>query len=176
MVRPCPFTDQLPSIDPTAYVDESAQVIGKVRLGARSSVWAGTVIRGDVHSITIGDETNVQDLSCLHVLKDTYSLRLGNRVSVGHAVTLHGCEIDDLCLIGMRAIVMDGVEIGAESLVAAGALVTPGTKIPPRSLVMGSPAKVKRPLQAEEIELLHRTWRNYIDYAAAYIAKFGRGF
>lgn len=169
MIRPCPFTARRPSIDATAYVDETALVIGKVRIGARSSIWPMTVVRGDVHEIEIGDETNVQDLSCLHVLKDRFSLRLGNRVSIGHAVVLHGCEIGDGSLIGMRATVMDGARIGESCLVAAGSLVPPGFEAPPRSLVIGSPAKVKRELRTEELELLERTWRNYVDYREAYL-------
>jgi len=176
MIRSCPFTDVTPRIDESAYVDPTALVQGRVTIGARSSIWPGTVIRGDVHDIRIGDETNVQDLSCLHVLKDRYSLTLGNRVSVGHAVTLHGCTVGDLCLVGMRATLMDDVEVGPESLIAAGALLTPGMKVPPRSLVMGAPAKVKREVNAEELELLHRTWKNYVDYSRRYIEKFGRGF
>jgi len=175
MIRPCPFSGEQPTIHESAYVDESAQVIGKVTIGARSSIWPGTVVRGDVHSIEIGDDTNVQDLSCLHVLKDVYSLHLGDRVSVGHGVMLHGCRIGDGSLIGMRATIMDDARIGEESLVAAGALVTPGFVAPPRSLVMGSPAKVKRELTADELALLDRTWRNYVDYARAYIARFGSG-
>lgn len=176
MIRPCPFTDESPAIHESAYVDSTALVLGRVQIGARSSIWPGTVIRGDVHTIEIGDETNVQDLSCLHVLKDRFSLRLGHRVSIGHAVALHGCEIGDLCLVGMRATVMDDVELGSESLVAAGALITPGTKIPPRSLVMGSPAVVKREVNAQELEMIHRTWQNYVDYSRAYIRRFGAGF
>lgn len=176
MIRSCPFTDAAPRIDESAYVDETALVQGRVTIGARSSIWPGTVIRGDVHDIRIGDETNVQDLSCLHVLKDTYSLTLGNRVSVGHAVTLHGCTVGDLCLVGMRATLMDDVEVGEESLIAAGALLTPGMKVPPRSLVMGSPAKVKREVNGVELEMLHRTWKNYVEYSRRYIEKFGRGF
>ncbi len=176
MIRPCPFTDESPQIHESAYVDETALVLGRVSIGARSSIWPGTVVRGDVHHIVIGEETNVQDLSCLHVLKDRFSMRLGDRVSVGHGVTLHGCDIGDFTLVGMRATVMDNVEVGAESLIAAGALITPGTKIPPRSLVMGSPAKVKREVNAEELEMLHRTWKNYVEYSRRYIEKFGRGF
>jgi carbonic anhydrase/acetyltransferase-like protein (isoleucine patch superfamily) len=176
MVRPCPFTGATPEIDPSAYVDASAQVLGQVRIGARSSIWLNTVLRGDVNTIDIGAETNVQDLCCLHVYKDRFPLRLGDRVSVGHSVTLHGCSIDDYCLIGMGAVVMDGCEIGRECLVAAGSLVTPGTKTPPRSLVMGSPARVKRELNAQELEMVHGTWEHYVDYSRAYVAKFGRGF
>lgn len=176
MIRPCPFTDIAPQIDPTAYVDVSAQVIGQVTIGPRSSVWANVVIRGDVHRIDIGADSNVQDLSCLHVLKEKFSLTLGDRVSLGHSVTLHGCKVGSGTLVGMGATVLDGAEIGEECLIAGGALVTPGTKIPPRSLVMGSPAKVKRELTADELALLDRTWRGYVGYAEAFAAKFGRGF
>jgi carbonic anhydrase/acetyltransferase-like protein (isoleucine patch superfamily) len=176
MIRPCPLTGESPRIHDTAYVDVSAQVIGRVRIGARSSIWLNTVVRGDVHEIDIGEECNVQDLSCLHVLKDRYSLTLGNRVSIGHSVTLHGCKLGDHVLVGMGAVVMDGVEIGAESLVAAGALVTPGTKTPPRSLVIGSPARVLRELNADERDIVMRTWENYVGYSRRYIEKFGRGF
>lgn len=176
MIRTCPFTHATPRIHETAYVDPTALVQGRVTIGARSSIWPLTVVRGDVHEIVIGDETNVQDQCTLHVLKDRFSLHLGNRVSVGHAVTLHGCKVGDLCLVGMRATLMDDVEVGEESLIAAGALVTPGTKIPPRSLVMGAPAKVKREVNAQELELLHRTWKNYVEYSRKYIEAFGRGF
>lgn len=176
MIRPCPFSDVHPSIDPSVYVDVSAQVIGQVRIGPRSSLWPNVVARGDVNTIEIGADTNVQDLTCLHVFKDRFSLTLGDRVSLGHSVTLHGCKIGSGTLVGMGAIVLDGAEIGEDCLVAAHALVTPGTKVPPRSLVVGSPAKVKRELTADELALLDRTWRGYVGYAQAYIAKFGRGF
>src|SRR5262245_24262507 len=146
MIRPCPFTGASPDLDPTAYVDSSAQVIGRVRMGARSSIWLNTVLRGDVHTIDIGSDTNVQDLCCLHVFKDRFPLRLGDKVTVGHSVTLHGCTIGDCTLVGMGAVVMDGADIGPECLVAAGALVVPGLKAPSRSLIMGSPARVKREL------------------------------
>lgn len=176
MIRSCPFSGETPAIDESAFVDPTALVVGKVRIGARSSIWPQTVVRGDVHRIGIGDDTNVQDLSCLHVLKDRFSLTLGNRVSVGHGAMLHGCVIGDGTLVGMRAMVMDGAEIGEQCLIAAGALVTPGFRAPPRSLVMGSPAKVRRELNADELELLDRTWRNYVDYRVAYIEQLGRGF
>lgn len=176
MIRSCPFSGKAPVIDESAFVDPTALVVGKVRIGARSSIWPQTVVRGDVHRIEIGDDTNVQDLSCLHVLKDRFSLTLGHRVSVGHGAMLHGCVIGDGTLVGMRAMVMDGAEIGESCLIAAGALVTPGFRAPPRSLVMGSPATVRRELGADELALLDRTWRNYVDYREAYIAQLGRGF
>lgn len=173
MIRPCPFTGVVPDIHPSAYVDASAQVIGRVRVGARSSIWMNAVVRGDVNTIDIGEDTNVQDLCVLHVLADRFPLRLGNRVTIGHSVTLHGCVVHDGALVGIGAVVLDGAEIGPESLVAAGALVTPGTMVPPRSLVMGSPAKVRRELDAEELALVRRTWEHYVAYSRAYAAKFG---
>jgi carbonic anhydrase/acetyltransferase-like protein (isoleucine patch superfamily) len=134
------YRGKSPVIAPDAFVDESAQVIGDVAVGARSSIWFNCVVRGDVHYIRIGEETNVQDLSCLHVLRDRFPLVLGNRVTIGHSVTLHGCTIEDGCLVGMASTILDGAVIGQGCLVAAGSLVTPGTKVPPFSLVMGSPA------------------------------------
>jgi carbonic anhydrase/acetyltransferase-like protein (isoleucine patch superfamily) len=178
MIRPCPLTGLHPQIDPTAYVDPSAQVVGQVRIGPRASIWLHTVVRGDVHTIDIGAETNIQDLCCLHVTGGRFPLRIGDRVSVGHSATLHGCTVHDYALVGIGAILLDGAEIGAESLVAAGALVTPGTQIPPRSLVMGSPAKVKRELNESELAMVHRTWEHYVEYARAYgeaLARLGRG-
>jgi carbonic anhydrase/acetyltransferase-like protein (isoleucine patch superfamily) len=176
VIRTCPLTGAVPQIDDSAYVDVSAQVIGKVRIGARSSLWLNVVVRGDVHAIDIGEESNVQDLSCLHVLKDRFSLTLGKRVSIGHSVTLHGCVLGDNVLVGMGAVILDGAEIGAGSLVAAGALVTPGTKVPPGSLVIGAPARVARPLNEAEREMVARTWENYVGYSRRYIESFGRGF
>ncbi len=176
MIRPCPFTGEAPRIDESAYVDASAQVIGRVRIGARSSIWLNAVVRGDVHTIDIGDEVNVQDLSCLHVLKDRFPLVIGDRVSIGHSVTLHGCTIGAYTLVGMGAVVLDGVELGEECLVAAGALVTPGTKAPPRTLLVGAPAKPKRELNDEELALVRRTWSNYVGYSRKYVEAFGRGF
>ncbi len=162
------FEGVMPAVHPTAWIDASAQVIGKVTVGARSSIWFNCVVRGDVHEIHIGDETNVQDLSCLHVLKDRFSLHLGNRVTVGHSVTLHGCKVSDLCLIGMGATVLDGAEIGEGCIVAAGALVAPGAVIPPGSMVVGSPGKVKRPITASERELLVKSAANYVEYSRQY--------
>src|SRR5262249_59018613 len=129
-----------PKIAATAYIDPSAQVIGDVVVGERSSVWPNTTVRGDVHYIRIGDETNVQDNCCLHVQRDEFPLILGNRVSVAHSVTLHGCVIEDEVLIGMGAIVMNGARIGTGSIVAAGALGPPGKQGPPRRGPVGAPS------------------------------------
>jgi gamma-carbonic anhydrase len=157
-----------PVVDPTAFVEESAQVIGEVSIGARSSIWFNTVVRGDVHFIRIGVETNVQDLCCLHVTRERHPLVLGDRVTVGHGVTLHGCTIGDDCLIGMGTVVLDGAVIGDGCLVAAGALVCPGTQIAPGNLVLGSPARVKRPLDEKERHLISDSARNYVGYVDMY--------
>ena len=174
MIRANPFTGRLPEIEASAYIDASAVIIGDVKIGARSSVWCNAVLRGDVHSIELGDETNVQDLCVIHVTGGKCGTKLGHRVSIGHAVTLHGCTIEDGALVGIGAIVLDLAVIGRESLVAAGSLVTPATLIPPRSLVMGAPAKVKRPLNDAELAMVLGTPDHYIDYAAKYLAQLAK--
>src|SRR5205085_3220944 len=144
MIRP--FRSKHPQIHPTAYIEESAQVIGDVIIGEQSSVWFNSTGRGDVFYIRIGSRTNVQDGTVIHVSNGTHETILEDEVTVGHNVTLHGCYVERGSLIGIGSIVMDGVRVGAQSLVAAGSLLSPGTQIPPRSLVMGIPARVKRPL------------------------------
>ncbi|MBS2028831.1 MAG: gamma carbonic anhydrase family protein [Deltaproteobacteria bacterium] len=171
MIRP--FRGKSPIIPPSAYVDASAVVIGDVTLGERASIWCNVVARGDVDAIRIGDETNIQDLSCLHVLGGKFALDIGARVTVGHHVVLHGCTVEDGCLIGMGAILLDGCRIGAGSLVAAGSLVTPGTVIPPGSMVVGSPARVKRPVNDAERELLIRSAQGYVENARAFAEDAG---
>jgi carbonic anhydrase/acetyltransferase-like protein (isoleucine patch superfamily) len=166
MIRP--YKDKHPRIDPTAYVAETAVVIGDVEIGAESSIWFGAVVRGDVFHIRIGARTNIQDGTVVHVTNGTHATILEDEVTVGHNVTLHGCHVERGCLVGMGSIIMDGVRVGAQSLVAAGALVSPGTQIPPRSLVMGVPAKVKRPLTDEEVAGLNQYWQNYIEYTKRY--------
>lgn len=169
MIRP--FNGKHPQIDETAYVAETATVIGDVRIGRESSVWFGAVVRGDVFWIRIGDRTNIQDGTVIHVTNGTHPTVLEDEVTVGHNVTLHGCHVERGCLIGMGSIVMDDVRIGAESIVAAGALVSPGTVVPPRSLVMGVPAKVKRQLTDEEVAGLAQFWKNYVGYVQQYKAE-----
>lgn len=166
MIRP--FRGKHPQIHPTAFIEESAQVIGDVVIGEQSSVWFNTVVRGDVFYIRIGDRTNIQDGTVVHVTNGTHATVLEDEVTVGHNVTLHGCYIERGCLIGMGSVVMDGARIGSESLVAAGALVAPGTQVPPRSLVIGVPAKVKRELTEQEVAGLKVYWQNYIEYTRAY--------
>ena len=162
------FEDKFPIVHPTAFVAENATVIGDVEIGEDSSIWFGSVVRGDVNYIRIGERTNIQDNCVIHVSGGTHPTVLGNEITVGHRVLLHGCTVDDRCLIGMGAILMDGVHVGEECLVGAGSLLTPGTIVPPRSLVIGSPARVKRELTAEEIEFLDRSWRNYTELKLRY--------
>jgi gamma-carbonic anhydrase len=163
-----PFRGTRPQIHPTAYIEESAQVIGDVQIGEQASVWFNAVVRGDVHFIRIGNRTNIQDGTVIHVSNGTHETILEDEVTVGHNVTLHGCYIERGCLIGIGSIVMDGVRVGAQSLVAAGSLLAPGTQIPPRSLVMGTPARVKRPLTDEEVAGLEVFWQNYVRYIEMY--------
>ncbi len=166
MIRP--FQGKHPQIHPTAFIEESAQIIGDVHVGEESSVWFNATLRGDCFYIRIGNRTNIQDGTVIHVANGTHATILEDEVTVGHNATLHGCHIERGCLIGMGSIVMDGVRVGAHSLVAAGALVAPGTQIPPRSLVIGAPARIKRSLSDEEVAGLEVFWKNYIEYTRAY--------
>ena len=160
-----------PRIAADAYVQATAQVIGDVEIGAESSVWFYAVVRGDVERIRIGRATNLQDHVTIHVNHDRWPTFLGDGVTVGHRVVLHGCTIGDHALIGIGAIVLDGAEVGPEALIGAGSLVAPGTKIPPRTLALGSPAKPVRDLRAAEIERLHDSAERYVGYARSYRAQ-----
>jgi carbonic anhydrase/acetyltransferase-like protein (isoleucine patch superfamily) len=166
MIRP--FRGVHPQIHPTAYVEPSAQVIGDVHLGEEASIWCNSTVRGDIHYIRIGDRSNIQDNSVIHVRNGTHPTILEEEVTVGHSVTLHGCYVERGCLIGIGSILLDDVRVGEMSLVAAGSLVSPGTTIPPRSLVMGHPARVKRPLMDEEVAGLEVFWKNYVEYTREY--------
>lgn len=163
-----PYGDTSPAIADDAYVHASAHVIGDVVIGAESSVWFQVVIRGDVERVRIGRATNVQDHSTIHVTNGRWPTILGDGVTVGHRVVLHGCTVGDYSLIGIGALVLDGVEIGAETLVGAGSLVAPRSRIPARSLVLGSPAKVVRPLRLEEVARLRESAALYVGYAKSY--------
>jgi gamma-carbonic anhydrase len=163
-----PYRGRLPHVHPTAFVDGSAQVIGDVDIGAESSIWMNVVIRGDVNTIRIGQRSNVQDGTVVHVMHDTHPTSIGDDVTIGHGAIVHGCTIHDRVLIGMGAIVLNGAEIGADSIVAAGTLVTEGAVIPPRSLVMGSPGKVRRPLGDEDVASILEYARNYVRYRVDY--------
>ena len=162
------FKDILPQIDSSTYVEESANIIGDVVIGEKSSIWFNSVIRGDVNYIRIGSKTNIQDSCVLHVTKDTHPLIIGNEVTVGHNVTLHGCTVKDRCLIGMGAILLDGAEVGEDSMVAAGCLVKEGMVIPPKTLAVGVPARIARTLTDKEVKKIKQSARNYIDYANSY--------
>ena len=163
-----PYKDINPSIAPTAYIEESARIIGDVEIGEYSSVWCNAVLRGDVHYIRLGKRTNIQDNCVLHGTKGVYPVILGDDITVGHNVTLHGCVVKDRCLIGIGSIILDGVQIGEDSIKGAGALVTEKSIIPPRSLVMGLPGKVVRQLKDAEVSRILQSAKNYIEYSADY--------
>src|SRR5882724_3335903 len=158
-----------PQISAGCYIDDSAQIIGDVQLGANSSVWMNAVVRGDVHEIRIGANSNVQDCCVLHGMKERYGVYLGDYVTVGHSVTLHGCVIEDRCLIGMGGVVLNGARIGAGSILAAGTLIPEGTIVEPGSLWMGSPGKFRRKLEAVDQETIMRYARNYLGYKDEYL-------
>jgi len=157
-----PFRYIFPTVDPSAFVDSSAQVVGDVHLGAESSIWMNVVVRGDVNSIRIGARTNLQDLVMVHVMRGTHPTVIGDDVTVGHGAVVHGCTIEDRCLIGMGAILLNGCHIGTGSIVAAGALVPEGFVVPPGSMVMGMPGKVRRSLTDEEDASIKWYADNYV--------------
>jgi carbonic anhydrase/acetyltransferase-like protein (isoleucine patch superfamily) len=164
-----PYRGQLPRVHPTAFVDDSAQVIGDVEIGEESSVWMCAVVRGDVHWIRIGRRTSIQDGTIVHAMTGTHPTSIGDNVTVGHAAVLHGCTIEHQCLIGMGAIVLNGAHVGAGSIVAAGTLLPEGMKVPPKSLVMGSPGKVKRLLTQAEVADIQLYADRYVGYRLDYI-------
>lgn len=160
-----------PKIPASCYIDESAQVIGDVVLGEHASVWMNAVVRGDVHSIRIGAHSNVQDCSVLHGMKEQYGVFLGEYVTVGHNVVLHGCMIEDRCLIGMGSIILNGAKIGEGSIIAAGTLIPEKTVVEPGSLWMGSPGKFRRKLDEKDQETIMRYANNYLGYKDSYLAE-----
>jgi carbonic anhydrase/acetyltransferase-like protein (isoleucine patch superfamily) len=163
-----PYRGRMPVVHSTAFVDDSAQVIGDVEIGAESSVWMHAVIRGDVNHIRVGQRTNVQDGTVDHVMHGTHPTMIGDDVTIGHRAIVHGCTVGHRVLIGMGAILLNGVNVGADSIVAAGALLTEGMVVPPGSLVMGVPGKVRRPLSEEEIRFVLESARNYVRYRLDY--------
>lgn len=167
MIRP--FKGIRPTIPATCFVDHSAQIIGDVVLGEHASVWMNAVLRGDVQEIRIGAHSNVQDNSVLHGMKQQWGVYLGEYVTVGHSVTLHGCVIADCCLIGMGAIILNGAKIGAGSIVAAGTLIPERTIVEPGSLWMGSPGKFRRKLDSTDQDVIMRYARNYLGYKDEYL-------
>jgi carbonic anhydrase/acetyltransferase-like protein (isoleucine patch superfamily) len=164
------FQGITPTVPVSCFIEDTGIVIGDVVMGEQCSVWFHAVIRGDVNYIRLGDRTNVQDLCMLHVTHDTHPLIIGSDVTIGHHVVLHGCTIKDRVLIGMGAIIMDGAVIGEDSVIGAGALVTERTVVPPKSLVLGSPAKVRRPVTENELLWIRESSSNYVAYAGQYMA------
>jgi carbonic anhydrase/acetyltransferase-like protein (isoleucine patch superfamily) len=158
-----------PTIPASCYVDESAQIIGDVVLGEHASVWMNAVVRGDVYAIRIGAHSNVQDCSVLHGMKEKYGVFVGEYVTVGHSVTLHGCTVEDRCLIGMGAIILNGARIGAGSIIAAGTLIPEKTVVEPGSLWVGSPGKFRRKLGEDDQEMILQYARNYWGYKDEYL-------
>jgi carbonic anhydrase/acetyltransferase-like protein (isoleucine patch superfamily) len=159
----------MPRVHPTAYIDDSAQVIGDVEIGEESSVWMCVVIRGDVHRIRIGRRSNVQDGTVVHAMKDTHPTTIGDDVTIGHGALVHGCTIEDRCLIGIGTILLNGVRIGTGSIVAAGTLLPEGSDVPSRSLVMGVPGKVKRTLGDRDVAEIQMYADRYVAYRRDYM-------
>jgi carbonic anhydrase/acetyltransferase-like protein (isoleucine patch superfamily) len=163
------FRNHAPKVAPSAYVDDSAQVIGDVVIGEESSVWMNAVVRGDVNHIRIGNRTNIQDGTVVHVMRDPpHPTVVGDDVTVGHGVVLHGCTVANRCLIGMGAILLNGSSVGEDCIVAAGTLLPEGMAVPGRSLVMGSPGRVRRALTDDEIAFILQSAQNYVTYRLDY--------
>jgi carbonic anhydrase/acetyltransferase-like protein (isoleucine patch superfamily) len=165
------YRGHTPQIAPSAYIDPQAVIIGDVVIGEDSSVWPCAVVRGDVHYIRIGARTNIQDGSVLHVMRDTNALVLGDDVTVGHSVTLHGCTIESRCLIGMGSILLNGAVIGTGSIIADGTLVPERTIVGAGSLMMGQPAKLRRSLTAQDLASIDAYSRRYVEYKETYRAE-----
>jgi carbonic anhydrase/acetyltransferase-like protein (isoleucine patch superfamily) len=162
------YGSRWPQIAASAYIDPAAVVIGDVTIGDQASVWPGVVIRGDVHWIRIGARSNIQDGSVLHVMRDQFPLSIGDGVTVGHGVILHGCTIESRVLIGMGSILLNNVRVGAGSIIAAGTLVPEGAEIPPGSLFMGHPGKFRRALTPQDLESIDAYAARYVEYAETY--------
>jgi len=165
------YKNYKPNFGNDVFVAPSADIIGNVSIGNDCSIWFNVTIRADVHYIKIGDETNIQDNSILHVTNGRYPLNIGNRVTVAHGVALHGCIINDQTLVGIGSIVLDDVEVGENSIIAAGSLLREGKKFPGGSLIVRFPARVIRPLEKEEIKKNLQYSRNYIEYKNSYLNK-----
>jgi len=169
------YKDHHPDIAPGVYVDDMALVVGRVKIGKDASIWPMTVVRGDVHSISIGERTNVQDGSVLHVTADNqfnpggFGLTIGNDVTIGHGAILHACTIEDFCLIGMGATVLDGAIVREKAMVAAGSVVPPGKELEGGYLWMGSPVQKARPLKPKELEYLQYSSGHYVRLKNEYL-------
>jgi carbonic anhydrase/acetyltransferase-like protein (isoleucine patch superfamily) len=168
-VPPAAAVGPLPEIHPTAWIAPTAAVMGDVRLGPESSVWYGAVIRGDLAPVVIGAQSNLQDGTIVHV-DEGVPCHVGSRVGVGHRVVLHGCTVEDDCLIGMGSVLLNGVRIGSGSVVAAGAVLPEGMVVPPRSLVMGVPARIVRAVDQRLAQRIAETWMHYVQQASLHHA------
>ena len=173
MIRP--HRGRLPRVHPTAFIDDSAQVIGEVEIGEESSVWMCVSVRGDVNWIRIGRRTNIQDGSVVHGMLGTHPTVIGDEVTIGHGALVHGCTIENRCLIGMGVILLNGSHVGTESIVAAGTLLVENMQVPPRSLVMGSPGKVKRTLTDDEVAGIQGYANRYVGYRLDYMNSSSAG-
>ena len=166
------YQGKSPVVPATCYVDLSAQLVGDVVLGEHASIWMNTVLRGDVHSIRVGAHSNIQDNSVLHGMLNQWPVIVGDWVSVGHSVTLHGCVVEDNCLIGMGSIILNGAKIGAGSIIAAGSLIPEGTVVEPRSLWMGVPGKFRRSLTDDDQKTIRQYAERYLGYKENYLNEF----
>jgi carbonic anhydrase/acetyltransferase-like protein (isoleucine patch superfamily) len=164
-----PYKGVMPTIPASCYVDESAQVIGDVVLGENASIWMNAVVRGDVNSIRIGANSNIQDCSVLHGMLNKYQVIVGDWVTVGHSVTLHGCTVGNKCLIGMGVVILNNVKVGDGCIVAAGTLIPENWELPPNTLWMGSPGKMRKQLDPKDEEMILTYARNYLGYKDQYL-------
>ena len=167
------YQGHVPKIPASCYVDESAQVIGDVALGEHSSVWMNAVLRGDVHSIRLGANSNVQDCAVLHGQRNLYAVNVGDWVTIGHNATVHGCTVEDAVLVGMGVVILNNCRIGEGSILAAGAVLPENTIVPPRTLWAGVPAKQRRTLDDKDHALILQYAKNYLDYVEIYLAEAG---
>jgi carbonic anhydrase/acetyltransferase-like protein (isoleucine patch superfamily) len=168
------YQGRMPKVPSSCYVDQSAQVLGDVTLGENSSVWMNAVLRGDVHSIRVGANTNVQDCAVLHGQRNLYSVTVGDWVTIGHNATVHGCRVEDAVLIGMGVVILNDCRIGEGSILAAGAVLPEHTVVPPRTLWAGVPGKQRRALEDKDRALILEYAQNYLDYTKIYLAEAGK--
>jgi len=167
------YLGHTPKVPASCYVDESAQLIGDVALGERSSVWMNAVLRGDVHSIRVGANSNVQDCAVLHGQRHLYPVNVGDWVTIGHNATVHGCTVEDAVLVGMGVVILNDCRIGEGSILAAGTVLPEHTVVPPRTLWAGVPGKQRRTLEDKDRELILLYAKNYLDYVEIYLAEMG---
>jgi len=168
------YQGHTPKIPASCYVDQSAQVLGDVTLGENSSVWMNAVLRGDVHAIRVGANSNVQDCCVLHGQRNLYAVTVGDWVTIGHNATVHGCTVEDAVLIGMGVVILNNCRIGEGSIIAAGAILPENTVVPPRTLWAGVPGKQRRTLDDKDHALILEYAQNYLDYTKIYLAELGK--